>query len=136
MLTFRPVQHEPQQETLEHPGNDDNVVVTVDADEDGDEDDELLSMPPTGTRLQRKRILRTMPRKSQRDHHRGKENLIERRNPTIEMISGRRLWQCLGSTPCEAPQEALLPDYEQNGTAGRLEQIGIVKNHYEAVRRW
>ena len=38
MPTLRPVQPEPQQETLEHPGKDDDMVVTV----KDEEDDELF----------------------------------------------------------------------------------------------
>jgi hypothetical protein len=48
-------------------------------------------------------------------------------------------WEKTGNVlvrPRAAPQEAhLLPNYEQDGTAGRLEQVGIVKD-YEAIRGW
>lgn len=47
-------------------------------------------------------------------------------------------WEKTGNIlvrPRAAPQEAPLPNYEQDGTAGRLEQAGIVKD-YEGIRRW
>jgi len=47
-------------------------------------------------------------------------------------------WEKTGNVlvrPRAAPQEAPLPNYEQDGTAGRLEQVGVVKD-YEAIRGW